>query len=84
LTLQIGRLNKIAVENPDVANAGAYKQTRRGSTDCAAADNDGSGGEEALLALFADAGKENLTRIPFVERVVQERAWHLVAGHRPS
>ena len=84
LTLQIGRLDEIPVENPYAANARANEEAGGGSTDRAAADDNGARGKKAPLALVADASKEHLARVLFTKRIVQERARHLFVGHRPS
>jgi len=67
LALEIGRLDKIAVENSDATDASANQQRGRGRTNRATADNNGAGSQEPLLARSTDAGKEHLTRVAFAE-----------------
>src|SRR5229473_513611 len=70
LALKIRGLDKIAVDDAQFSDACANQEICGGRTDCAASDNDGAGGEQALLAFIADGGKENLARVFFVKRRV--------------
>lgn len=60
LALEVGRLDEIAIDDAQRAQAGADELIGDGCTGGAAADQDGAGIEEALLAGFADSGEEDL------------------------
>jgi hypothetical protein len=65
LALKVGRLDKVAVDDAETADTGASEESGRRGADSAATDDYGAGSGEALLAGFADSGKENLARIAF-------------------
>jgi hypothetical protein len=70
LTLKIGRLDEIAINDSNAANAGTDEKICGGRADGAAADDGGAGGEQTLLALRTDARKKDLAGVFFLESVV--------------
>jgi hypothetical protein len=66
LALKIRGLDKIAIDDAQFTDAGAYQEVCGGGTDRAASDNNGAGGEQTMLAFLADSGAENLSRVFFV------------------
>ena len=73
LPLQVGGLHEIAIDDSQVADAGANEKIRCRGADCAAADDDRPGGEKPLLPCRADPGEKHLARVFFLERSVHER-----------
>jgi len=57
LTLKIRGLDKIAVDNAQFSDASADQEISGGATDRAASDDDGAGGEQALLPSSPIAAK---------------------------
>lgn len=57
LALEIGRLDKITVDDANFPHAGADEEIGRGGTDRAASDDYGAGGEESLLTFFTNASE---------------------------
>lgn len=72
MALEIGRLDEIAVEDAKAADAGADQQAGGGCADGSAANDYGAGGEEALLALEAEALKKYLPGIFFLKKIVHD------------
>ncbi len=70
LALKIRGLDKIAIDNAQFSDTRAHQEIRGGGTDRAASDNDGAGGQQALLAFLANGGEKNLARVFFVKRGV--------------
>ena len=66
LPLQVGRLDKIAVHDAQLADARAHQQICQRRSQRSAAYDYGRGFEQALLARLADFAEKNLPRIPFV------------------
>jgi len=63
LALKVRGLDKIAVDDAQFPDASANQEICAGAArDCATSDNDGAGGEQALLAFLADGGKERIWR----------------------
>jgi len=75
LALEVGGLDKIAVENSDTADSSANEEAGGGRADGSTANDDGAGSEQTLLTFFADTGEEHLTRILFLKRIEQARTW---------
>jgi hypothetical protein len=75
LSLQIGGLDKIAVNYPDATDSSAHEETSGSRANRAAANNDGAGAEQAPLPGFTDPGEQLLARVLFLERV--EHVWAL-------
>ena len=72
LPLEIGRLDEIAIDNSDAAYAGTDQQAGGSSANGAAANDYGVGGEEALLALEAEALKKYLPGIFFLKKFIHD------------
>lgn len=72
LTLEIGRLDEIAIEDSNAADAGADQQAGRGGANSSAANDYGAGGEEALLALESEVRKKDLPGIFFLKKIVHD------------
>jgi hypothetical protein len=68
--LKIGRLDKIAIDNAQAANAGAHQQASGCRTDGTATDQYGAGGQQTLLASATDALKQNLSRVFFLKKIL--------------
>ena len=60
LALEVGGLDEVTVDEGEAADAGAGEETGGGGTGCADSDDGGVGVAEAMLALGADAGEEDL------------------------
>jgi hypothetical protein len=58
LALKIRRLDEIAVDDADVADAGADQMIRENGAESAASNYGDAGGEQASLAGFTDAGEK--------------------------
>lgn len=63
LALEVGGLDEIAVDEGEMADAGAGEQAGGGGTGGTDADDNGVGVAEAFLAGLADAGKEDLAGV---------------------
>jgi len=70
LALKIRGLDKIAIDNTQLSDAGAHQEICGGGAYRAASDNDSAGGEQPPLAILANPGEENLARVFFVRRGV--------------
>ena len=66
LPLQIGWLDEITVNDPDLADSGAHEETGGRRADGAATHDDRAGAKQALLPVFTDPGEKHLTRVLFV------------------
>src|SRR6266436_4211778 len=73
LTLQVRGLDEIAIDDSEVADARTNEKIGGGSADGAATDDGRPRGEQPLLPLRADPGKEHLARVFFLERIVHQR-----------
>ncbi len=73
LTLQVRGLDEIAIDDSEVADAGANEQIGSGSADSAATDDGRPRGEQPLLPFRADPAEKHLARIFFLERIAHER-----------
>ena len=67
LSLEVGGLDEVAVDEGEVADAGAGEQRGGGGTGGANADDGDVGAGEGLLAAVADAGKEDLAGVAGVQ-----------------
>ena len=67
LALQVGRLNKIAVNDSQLTDASADQETGGSSSDRTATDDDRTGGEQSFLAFRTDPGEKHLARIFLLE-----------------
>ena len=92
LALEIGEFDEIAVNDAEAAKSRANEQAGADGSESAAADENGAGFEQALLASFADGGEKDLARVFFAEPGFHEWArwtrnfYHIVfsnVGHRP-
>lgn len=72
MALEIGRLDEITIEDTNAADAGADQQAGGGCANGSAANDYGAGGEEALLALEAEALKKYLPGIFFLKKIVHD------------
>lgn len=72
LALKIGRLDEIAIEDSDAADAGADQQAGGGGANGSAADDHGAGGEKALLTLEGETFKKYLPGIFFLKRIIHD------------
>jgi hypothetical protein len=71
LALQIGGLDKVAIENPGAANSSANEQASSSRADGSAANDNDARCEQALLTFFADSSEEHLTRVLSLKRIEQ-------------
>src|SRR5207249_6979389 len=62
LALQVRGLNEIAIDDFDVANAGANEKIGSGGSDCAASNDARPCGEQALLPFRASPREKHLAR----------------------
>jgi hypothetical protein len=69
LTLQVGRLDEVTIDDAEAADAGTDKEICGRGTDRAATHNDGAGSEDTLLPLRSQAGKKDLPGVFFLECV---------------
>jgi len=72
LTLQIGQVDHVAVDDRDLTNAGTAEEERDRRAEAAGADDQGMCGEQAALSLDADVVEKQMSRIP----------QKVVVGHR--
>ena len=70
LALQVRRLDEIAIDDANAADAGTHEQIGRRRADRAAAHDDGTGRHQALLSLLAKTSEQDLPGIFFAEQVV--------------
>ena len=68
LALQVGGLDKIAVDDAEMTDASTDKQIGGGRTYGAAADKHGAGGKKAVLTGLTNARKEHLAGVLFGQR----------------
>ena len=73
LTLQVGRLDEIAVNDSQLTDASADQKTGCGSSNRTATDDDRTGGKQPFLAFRTDPGEKHLARIFLLERIIHER-----------
>ena len=69
LPVQVGWLDKVAIDDTKSSYSGPRKQLGRRSTDGAATHNDSARCQQFALAFLAHAGKENLARVSFRDGV---------------
>ena len=72
LALKIGRLDEIAVDDSNAADAGTDQQAGRRRANGSAANYYGAGGEEALLALEAECRQKVSAWSIFPEEIVHD------------
>src|SRR6267154_2375575 len=72
LPLQVRRLDKISVNDPQPSDSSTGKQLRGRSSDCAATHNDGTRAQKFSLPLFTHVGEENLARVSFKNGVYRQ------------
>jgi hypothetical protein len=75
LALEVGGLDEVAVDEGEVADAGAGEQAGGGGSGGPDADDGDVGVGEEVLAALADAGEEDLAGVAFA---VVDRQRHLV------
>jgi len=81
LALEIGRFDEITIDYAKLSDSGADQEVGGSGSNGAATDDNGAGGEEALLAFFAEGSEENLTRVFFVEgRIHSATTFSMVRG----
>jgi len=69
LPVEVGWLDKVAIDDTKSSYSGPRKQLGRRSTDGAATHNDSARSQQFALAFLAHAGKENLARVSFRDGV---------------
>jgi len=67
LSLKVGRLDEIAVNDAQVADAGANEQIGGCRAQRAATDQDYARGQEPLLSIFANTGEKDLARVSILQ-----------------
>jgi hypothetical protein len=72
LSLEIGRLDEITIQNSNAPYAGTDEQAGGCGANGAAADDYGAGGEEALLALEAESLKKYLPGVFFLKKFIHD------------
>ena len=70
MTLKVGRLDEIAIDDAEAPDAGANEQIcRRGANRAATYDNS-AGGEQTLLTLNTNPSEKHLAGVFFLESVI--------------
>ncbi len=80
LSLEVGGLDEVAVDEGKGADSGAGEERGRGRSHGPAAYDGNVGGGKALLAKRADAGEENLTGVAVVIRDCVSGICYCVGG----
>jgi len=67
LALKVGRLDEIAVNDPQVTDAGADEQIGGYRSQRAATDQDNARGQEPALSILANTGEKDLARVSILQ-----------------